>query len=480
MRKILFNTILLILTNMIYSQPGCVPEKSIEQSFILLSESINKNPYDYNLKWERIKVIQTNSCDKAIIPRPVQKNLIEYSRDSSVAYYKIDLLEELTTLINKDVKIDSHFDYLKYDKFNFYNLRGKEYLSQQDTLNALFDFNKTLETDDKSLQINTIEILSDFYLSKIKSWVYEEDKINGLKALEYIDKISPVEFTQSFTGNEVEPFTTKKINILKRLQNFTRLEKYLINLIKFQYHSIRTYDEFQVNSSTEYFFERIFALANFYFENKQYSKSKDIIEQLLNFKPDNQFNYVYNSTHRWAPKFDLLNKIYQTEEYKNTNLELDLLLKRMYADPFLNYSLDTEYVKSLLEKYPNDPRVYISWLYIKVKKGEEQTKENYSSTLSELFNKIESMNYNQFDLPYLKARYHYNINEFNLALNEINQALRLCRCGKLTTLKNEILRKMQNPNFVEIEKMAKEVSKNYFQYENLPELLNQVTKIASH
>ena len=129
MRKILFITLLLILSTKIYSQPGCIPEKGVAKNFIKLSDSINKNPDNYSLRWERIETIQTRTCDKMIFTRPEQRNLIEYLDGSSTVYYKIDLIYELSLLIDENVKIDSRFDYLRYDKYNFHFLRGEIYLS---------------------------------------------------------------------------------------------------------------------------------------------------------------------------------------------------------------------------------------------------------------------------------------------------------------------------------------------------------------
>jgi len=483
MRKILFITLLLILSTKIYSQPGCIPEKGVAQNFIKLSDSINKNPDNYSLRWERIETIQTRTCDKMIFTRPEQRNLIEYSNDSSVVYYKIDLLNELTMLIDKDVKIDSRFDYLRYDRYNFHYLRGEQYLSKNDTINALDDFHKALETPYQPLKIRVSKTVSDYYrsLNRTNSANYKQ---NTQKALYYLDLVSPVEFSESLTGNEIEPFIYEKKELLTYLQNNERLEKYLLKLINYSFLSILTYDEFQINRYTEGFIDNIYNLSNFYYDRGDYSRAKELIDLLLKHQPDNQHFYIYNDSYKWAPMLDLLNKVYQTNEFKNSNLELDFLLRRLYADPLFNISLDTEYLKNILKQYPNDPRVYISWAYIKLMdeylRGRNQIEKNYPLTLSELFNKIQSLNYKGFELPYLRAVYYLKINEFDLALAEINQALKLYNGAKLIRLKTDILRKQPNPNYEEIEKMTEKIRRNYFKYENLSELLNQVNEIASH
>lgn len=209
-----------------------------------------------------------------------------------------------------------------------------------------------------------------------------------------------------------------------------------------------------------------------------------MVELLLKHQPDNQHFYIYNDSYKWAPMLDLMNKVYQTNEYKNRNLELNFLMKRLYADPLFNISLDTEYLKNILKQYPNDPRVYISWAYIKLMdeylRRRNQIEKDYPLTLPELFNKIESLNYKGFELPYLKAVYYFNSNEFDLALAEINLALKLYDGAKLVRLKAEILRKQRNPDYDKIEKMTENIRRNYFNYENLSKLLSQVNKIASH
>lgn len=483
MRKILFIAILLILSTKIYAQPGCVPEKSVAQRFIELSDSINKNPDNYNLRWERIETIQTRTCDKMILTKPKQDNLIEYSDDSSAAYYKIDLINELSLLIDKNVKIDSRFDYLRYDRHNFHYLRGEIYLSNNDTINALADFHKALETSYQPLKVRVAKSLSDYYLS-----LNRKNSVNykqyTKKALGYLDLVSPVEFSESLTGSEIEPFIYEKKELLERLQEDKRLEKYLLNLINYTFLAIPTYDEFQINSHIEGFIENVYNLSKFYYEKKDYSRAKKLIDLLLKHQPDNQHFYIYNDSYKWAPMLDLMNKIYQTKEYKNNKLELDFLLRRLYADPLFNISFNTEYLKNILDKYPNDARVYISWTYIKLMdeylRRRNQIEKKYPLTLSELFNKIESLNYKGFELPYLKAVYYYNSNEFDLALTEINKALKLYNGAKLIRLKTQILRKQPNPDYEKIENMTEKIRRNYFKYEDLSELLNQVNKIASH
>ena len=67
-----------------------------------------------------------------------------------------------------------------------------------------------------------------------------------------------------------------------------------------------------------------------------------------------------------------------------------------------------------------------------------------------------------------------------MALSEINKALKLYDGAKLIRLKADILRKQPNPDYEEIEKLTEKIRRNYFKYESLSELLNQVNKIASH
>ena len=483
MRKILFIVILLILSTKIYSQPGCIPEKSVAERFLKLSDSIKKFPDNYILRWERIETIQTRTCDKMIFTKPKQDNLIEYSDDTSAAYYKIDLKYELSLLIDKNVKIDSRFDYLRYDSYNFHYLRGEIYLSNNDTINALGDFHQALETPYQPLKVRVAKSLSDYYrdLNRIDSTNYKQ---NTQKALFYLDLVSPVEFYESLTGNEIEPFIYEKKELLAHLQNNERLEKYLVKLINYSFLSIPTYDEFQINNHKEQFIENVYHLSKFYYENKDYARAKKLVELSLKYQPDNQHFYIYNDSYKWAPMLDLINKIYQTKEYKNINLELDFLLRRLYADPLFNISLDTEYLKNILNKYPNDARVYISWTYIKLMdeylRGRNQIEKDYPLNLTELFNKIEKLNFKGFELPYLKAVYYLKINKPDLALSAINQSIKLYDGATLIRLKADILRKQLNPDYEEIEKLTEKIRRNYFKYENLSELLNQVNNIASH
>lgn len=483
MRKILFITILLILSTKLNAQPGCAPEKSVAQRFIELSDSINKNPNNYNLRWERIETIQTRTCDKMILTKLKQDNLIEYSDNSSIAYYKIDLINELSLLIDKNVKIDSRFDYLRYDSYNFHYLRGKIYLSNNDTVNTLADFHKALETPYQPLKVRVSKSLSDYYLSLNRT--NSENYIqNTQKALDYLDLVSPVEFSESLTGNETEPFIYEKKELLENLQDYERLEKYLVKLINYSFLSIPTYDEFQINSHIEGFLENVYNLSKFYYTKNDYSRAKKTVELLLKYQPDNRHFYIYNDSYKWAPMLDLMNKIYQTKEYRHSNLELDFLLKRLYADPLFNLSLDTEYLKNILNQHPNDARVYISWTYIKLMdeylRGRNQIENDYPLSLTELFNKIEKLNFKGFELPYLKAVYYIKTNKSDLALTEINKALKLYDGAKLIRLKADILRKQLNPDYEEIEKLTEKIRRNYFKYEDLSELLNQVNKIASH
>lgn len=266
MRKILFITLLLILSPKIYSQPGCVPEKSVAERFVKLSDSINKFPDNYNLRWERIETIQTRTCDKMIFTKPKQENLIEYSDGSSTAYYKIDLINELSLLIDENVKIDSRFDYLRYDRYNFHYLRGEIYLSNNDTINALADFHKALETSYQPLKIRVAQTVSNYYrglnMANSANANYRE---NVQRALYYLDLVSPVEFSESLTGNEIEPSIYEKKELLESLQEDERLEEYLIKLINYSFLSIPTYDEFQINNHKEEFIENIYNLSKFYY-----------------------------------------------------------------------------------------------------------------------------------------------------------------------------------------------------------------------
>lgn len=461
----------LLLSSYIYSQPGCVLEKTIRKQFISISDSINKNPNNYNLRWERIQLIRTATCDKWITLNPNQEKLIDYGKDPAIVSYKLDLIKELSFLIDNNVKIDDIFE--QANKHNFYYLRGKEYLTQKDTVNALNDFHKALETKYKYLKIKVVKALSDYYLNKQ----------NKSKALHYIDLVSPIEFSETLNAQAYDPFISKKKRLLKHLQYDSRLEKYLLKLMEHSYVSIPSYDKFQINSHKEVLLDNISNLAYYYYDKNQYSKAKTIIELVLLHKPDNQHYYIYNHTYRWVPMYDLLNKIYRTDKFRNKKLELDFLLKRLYADPILyNFSLGIDYLENLLKLYPNDPRVYLSWIYIKL--TEEYLRWNYnvsySKSIPDLFSKVEKLNYKGFELPYLKAVYFLNTKEYSRALNKINQALEIYNDAKLIRLKAEILKQLENPDFDKIEKMKKSVREDYFQYQNLAELVNKVNKIASH
>jgi hypothetical protein len=428
---------------------------------------------------------------------PNQEKLVQYSEDKDIVSYKYDLLSELNLLIENDVIIERTYDLQRVDTSDFYFLRANCKLSKKDTLGALSDYHIALKTTNSDLKTRVARTIADFYL-RFNNTDHNQYESNRSQALKYLDLVSPIEFSDTLNGTEAEPFLRDKKELLLWTKQYSRLEKYLVKIIEYLFlKAERRYDhqQFLTNKEYEYVLSESWELANLYFHQfEDYQKSKQILELNIKFIPDDTYNYIYSNPIHFAKNYYLLNKIYRTEQFQNSNLEMRYLIDALITDrngynfdlysgnEYRKYPLK-EYMIQILEKYPKKAEVYLAWAISKMN-DELVRKTNfvdrqYPMTISDLFDKTDKLGFEGYELPYSKALYHFYKKEYELALSEIETALEIHQGAHLITLKGRIQTELPSPNYQEIEKIKTNLKKDYYDYTNLDELIIEIKKTVN-
>lgn len=516
MKNLILVFILSISANL-FAQPGYLPHMQ-EADFKRITEQLKDDPNNYELIWQRLN-ISTPHFDLysrgGIANDTLSDNVEEVSLFTWT--YK-ERIEDLNKLIKNKAEINEYGTISNIADFTF--MRGQMYYLLGEYQKALSDYLFALDRIDENeakrnnyyKKQNICISIAAYYYNKrednedyYKSGASEKDLRQALK---YIDMISPVEFTENFNDENSynyyetiqDSYEREKINLLTYLKEDVRLENYYQKLMRNQYEIFKRKkahadewekDEVKKNGykySTNESYVNVLRyaneLANFYYERKNYKKAKWLAEQTINYYPTNNFGYIVDR-YDVGTHYMLLNKIYQTEGFKNFDKEMNTLLELLGGSTHgVNYNISEigKYINERLQENPNEPRLYLAlgiWHY------KNSMSSSYSATLStaeilNLFNKAEKLKLQDYRLPFAKAIiYLYLEKDYELGLSEINKALKLYKANpSIYNIKYELLRKFPNPNEQEMQKLNNENTRKYkmISYKDISNLLKEIEK----
>jgi tetratricopeptide (TPR) repeat protein len=244
--------IFLLIIQFSYSQPG---ERDFVNSRIrqleVITDSLAKNPKNYELIWERTELIFRPFFSMYSRPRKEIENDTVSTRQafyehSSLKYKNIDILDEINKLINNanllKTKVTDYGDITNsyVNKSNFYYKRGQYYYLKNELTKSLADYLTALNSHpDKYTKTRICIAIAAYYFNL--GWDSEpraEDlhsQLNLEKALEYIDMISPQfdkEILDLPSKNHLDhegSFEQEKLKLLEMTKKYERLANFHIN-----------------------------------------------------------------------------------------------------------------------------------------------------------------------------------------------------------------------------------------------------------
>lgn len=489
-----------------------------EADFKRITEQLKDDPNNYELIWQRLNIYKTHFdiyTRGGIIQKENTLNLLPEALSNWTYEERI---ADLNKLIENKVEINEYGTIFNIADFTF--MRGKMYYLLGEYQKALTDYLFALDNISESeakpnnyykKQNICISIAAYYYNKRKDNEDYYQtgtSNKNLRQALKYIDMISPVEFTENFNDeNSYNYYETiqdlyerEKINLLTYLKEDVRLENYYQKLMRNQYEIFKRQkahddewekDEVKKNgynysTNSSYLNALRYAndLANFYYERKNYKKAKWLAEQTINYFPTNGFGYIVDRSDVGI-HYLLLNKIYQTEEFKNFDKEINTLLELLGGSTHgVNYNISEigKYINERLQENPNEPRLYLAlgiWHY------KNSMSSSHSATAStveilNLFNKAEMFKLKDYRLPFAKAVVYLHLEKnYELGLTEINKALNLYKVSPfIYSVKYQLLRKTLNPNEKELQELDGENMRKYRvkNYKNMSNLFKEIDK----
>ncbi len=502
MKNLIFIFFLSISTNL-FAQPGYLPFMQ-EEDFKRITEQLKDDPDNYELIWQRLNI--SNSHFNIYARGGIAKDtLIKENKEVSLSNWTYaEKIADINKLIENKAEINEYGRISNIADFTFY--RGKIYYLLGEYDKALVDYLFALDNISESeAKQNNYYKKNDICIS-IAAYYYNkrEDNVDYYKtstseenlrqALKYIDMISPLEFTENFNDENSynyyetiqDSYEREKINLLTYLKEDVRLENYYQKLMRNQYEIFKRQkahddewekDEVEKNGyrySTNSSYLNVLRYANelayFYYERKNYKKAKWLAEQTINYFPTNSSGYIIDR-YDVGIHYLLLNKIYQTEEFKNFDKEMNNLIELLGGSTHgINYNVSEigKYLNERLQENPNEPRLYLAlgiWHY------KNSMSSSYSVSTAEilnLLNRAEILKLKDYRLPFAKAAVYLHLEKnYELGLFEINKALNQYKASPfIYSVKYQLLRKFPNPNEQELQKlngenMRKRRVKNY-------------------
>ena len=474
-----------------------------EEDFKRITEQLKDDPNNYELIWQRLN-ISAPHFDIYSRGGVVQKdNIIIDPETASLSNWTYEeRIADLNKLIESKTEISEYGRISNITDFTF--MRGQIYYILGEYQKALTDYlfalNNISESEAKHnnyYKKNNICIsIAAYYYNKredngdyYKTSIIEE---NLRQALKYIDMISPIEFTENFNDENAynyyeksiqDPYEREKINLLTYLKEDVRLENYYQKLMRNQYEIFKRQKAYEDESSkdevknngysysTNSTYLNILSyaneLANLYYERKNYKKAKWLAEQTINHFPTNSFGYIVDR-YDVGIHYLLLNKIYQTEDFKNFDKEMNALIELLGGSTHgTNYNASEigKYINERLKENPNEPRLYLAlgiWHY------KNSMNSSHSATASNdeilnLLNKAEKLKLKDYRLPFAKAAVYLHLEKnYKLGLSEINKTLNLYKASPfIYSVKYELLRKLPNPNEKELQELNGENTRKW-------------------
>lgn len=515
MKNLIFIFFISISTNL-FAQPGYLPHMQ-EADFKRITEQLKDDPNNYELIWQRLNInsshfdiykrggiVQTEN----ILNEPEAVSLSNWTYEERIA--DLNKLIESKAEINKYGTISNIADFT-FMRGQIYYLLGEYQKALTDYLFALDNISENEAKRNNSYKKQNICIsIAAYYYNKrednVDYYKTSTSEENLRQALKYIDMISPVEFTENFNDENSynyyetiqDPYEREKINLLSYLKEDVRLENYYKKLMRNQYEIFKrkkAHDDewekdevkkngykYSTNDSYLNILRYANELANFYYERKNYKKAKWLAEEIINHYPTNSFGYIVDR-YDVGVHYLLLNKIYQTKEFKNFDKEMNTLLELLGGSKHgINYNVSEmgKYLNERLQENPNEPRLYLAlgiWHY---KNGSSQSTTASTAEILNLLNKAEKLKLKDYRLPYAKAIVYLHLEKnYELGLTEINKALNLYKANSsVYNVKYELLRKFPNPNEQELQELNGENMRRYKvkNYKDMSNLFKEIQK----
>lgn len=492
--KQLLVLLLFFSTSLLSAQPGYTVGMR-KSEFDYITKTLKDDPLNYPLIWKRLNIVSKTHFAIYTHGGIVRDSLVNSTNE--IAFNHFTNVQRLLD-INKLIESDTSFgDYgATYTIIDFTLFRGKVYYLMGEYEKALSDYKFALERiPEDSANKNTTNIkdqvcitLASYYynLHHNKGETYEPSRHEGnfRQALKYIDMVSPVEFTEDFSkaisyihGQKVsDPYQREKIRLLTFLKEEKRVVKYYKQLMFLQYELFRqskSYHDiwrntevkengypYSVNNDRSGLLSYAHDLAGYYYETKHYEKAKTLSELAIAYHVKNTEGFILD---RFNVGFHylLLNKIYQTPEFKDFDLEMNSLLDAL-GGSFHGNNYNTEelgaYIEKRLKEHPKEPRLYLAltiWHY------ENRTSSYYGDKTEtgeflRLLNKAEQLNLKDYRFHFTRALVHLNLDKnYKAGLSEINKALTLNTINPFTyQIKSSLLRKIPDSSPKELEKLS--------------------------
>ena len=480
MKHLIYSCILLFSIQT-FAQPGNILELN-KNEFERITKELKEDPNNYLLIWKRLNIYYKNFT--LYTQGGVKKNQLMLQQDVFIPDWTDEKrISDLNQLIENNAEINDN-GYV-YNISDFTLMRGQIYYLLGDYENALSDYlfalkniksNNSIEYRNKKEKI-CISLAAYYYNKKDEDNApYNENKKkeNLSEALKYLDMLSLIEYTSDFNDPNLhndygfinDPFEHQRINLLKYLNKGERLSNYYINLMRnefqiyknkttplFEWEIKKSDDNTQFYTTNENYLNALsyaYELANFYYDKENYKKAKQIAEEAIHYFPTNSYGYILDRI-PVGNHYLLLNKIYQTKEFKNFDKEMNALIDLLGGSMFgINYDVDAigNYINQRLQENPNEPRLYLAlgiWHY------KNNMRSSYPPTAStaeilELFEKAEKLNLKDYRLPFAKAMFYAHLEKnYELSLSEINKSLEAYKLNPYAhTLKYEYLIKLYN------------------------------------
>ena len=505
--KKLFLLLPLLFSMNLFAQPVPNREMLIED-FNRMSKELENEPDNNELIWQRLMLttpIQFNLPQKGGVIKDSKTDTVwRYSTPVFPDWNYEDRLLDINKLIERKAEVKEYDGIV--DIADFRLLRGKLHYLLGAYEEALSDYLFALNN------MREIEVQRNNYLKKndicmsIAAYYYNRVGYpiseNAGKALEYIDKISLVEFAEDYNDEKLfnyydeirDHYKEEKIVLLTDLKDESRLESYYKKLIANQYEIFKRskeYDEvwntekvekegydYKTNENYLSTLNYIHDLADFYYTRKKYKLAYEITKQALSHYPRNAEGYVidkFNASRHYL----LMNKIYQTEEYEDFDEEINCIFDILDPSYGINYDV-TEiggYLEGHLKKYPKEGRLYLAvamWHY----KNRTQRPTASTKKILDLLEKAKSLECTDYRLPFTKALVHIHMErDYELGLSELNKALKLNQKNSyLYGTKFHLLRKFPNPDEQELHELSDKLremrrNRNYQSLDGFLEML---------
>lgn len=401
------------------AQPGDVVaiRKAMLQKVNL---AIENDPNNASLLWERIDLVFNLHIDL-------------YTRAGNRAAYPYYILDDLDYLIanNSLVKYrDKEVSIAEY-----YFRRGQFYYLLGDVSYAIQDYEVALACKPSyKLKAQICLAIAAYYYNLDEQYSLENYK----KALLYIDLVTPKEDLNKsylhYSKIQYDQFERQKIQLLKASQETERLITYLQCIAKkhFQFYKMESEKSirhqknlsYSVRYSLRLGFDKLYEIATHYYEKGEYTKAKQLTEQIILLLPRNASGHIYE-TFAYGNYFLLLSKIYRTNMYQDIALEIDYMLEG-FGDLTQGFTSQAKKfgnrVDELLQLYPNEPKLQLlKAIYLKKSKYGRRHQEAPQNIL-EFLTKSEQLGLQDYRIYYLRAIVFKEEKRYQEALEEIRKA----------------------------------------------------------